>query len=381
MTTAAKHGLLLLVAGAKGAIGSTLAVAASALNHNPDLIRPYLMTNDMFPALGPPFDCRLVGWDPSSLSLWASLEEHGVLEKGLWLPYAETLAGISVRHPGAQGRTLKEQVGSLQEDIRAWRTQHPELHPVFINLLPAGNGHDLHRCTTREDLYAARESGSVVDLAYVLAALQSGVPVINFTPNEVEIPAVLEAAQTHRVPMAGRDGKTGQTYFKIVLASALRARNLLVKGWYSLNILGNSDGANLMQPENAACKLSNKTDVLEKVLGYQPGKAAFGQSTHTVRIDYYPPRGDAKEAWDVIDFESIFGLPMSIRMNLQGRDSILAAPMILDLARWILMIQKSGRSGLIPELALYFKKSFGASTPADFEGQVALLRELERSCG
>ncbi|MCF8040415.1 MAG: inositol-3-phosphate synthase, partial [Desulfohalobiaceae bacterium] len=381
MTSHTKQGLLLLAAGVQGAIGSTLAVAAAALNHTPELILPYLMTADSFPSLGPRFHCRLAGWDLDPAPWQACLEQHGVLEKGLWVPYADVLDAFPVRPAVDSGQSLEDQVQSLKKDITTWKTEYPGLDPVFVNLLPAGVCHDLARFSSQKELYAAKAGGSLPDLAYVLAALESKIPVINFTPNEVEIPAVLEAAKTQQVPLAGRDGKTGQTYFKIVLASAFRARNLPVNGWYSLNILGNRDGANLMDPDHAACKLSNKTDVLENVLGYQPGREAFGRSTHKVRIDYYPPRGDAKEAWDVIDFEGIFGLPMSLRMNLQGRDSILAAPMVLDLARWMCVLQQAGRSGLITELALYFKKTFGQTTPADFAGQIDLLKELERSCG
>ncbi|MCF8105757.1 MAG: inositol-3-phosphate synthase [Desulfohalobiaceae bacterium] len=381
MTSHTKQGLLLLAAGAQGAIGSTLAVAAASLNHSPELVLPYLMTADSFPALGPRLHCRLAGWDLGPAPWQACLEQNGVLEKGLWVPYADDLAGFPVRPAVDSKQNLEGQVRSVKKDIAAWKTEYSGLDPIFVNLLPAGVCHDLARFSSQEELYAAEDNGSLPDLAYVLAALESKVPVINFTPNEIEIPAVLEAAKVHQVPMAGRDGKTGQTYFKIVLASAFRARNLPVNGWYSLNILGNRDGANLMDPEHSACKLSNKTDVLENVLGYQPGREVFGRSAHKVRIDYYPPRGDAKEAWDVIDFEGIFGLPMSLRMNLQGRDSILAAPMVLDLARWMCVLQKTGRSGLVTELALYFKKTFGPTTPADFAGQTALLEELERSLG
>ena len=179
--------------------------------------------------------------------------------------------------------------------------------------------------------------------------------------------------------MAGRDGKTGQTYLKTVLASALKARSLLVDGWYSLNILGNQDGKNLMDPKKAAGKLSNKTEILDEILGYPVGER-YGASSHQVKIDYYPPRGDAKEAWDVIDFLGVFGLPMSIRLNLQGRDSVLAAPLLLDLARWMVVLQMAGRSGPIPELAFFFKQPIGNDPPMSFQDQVSGLQDLELDC-
>jgi myo-inositol-1-phosphate synthase len=161
-----------------------------------------------------------------------------------------------------------------------------------------------------------------------------------------------------------------------VLASALKARQLFVDGWYSLNILGNADGANLMVPERAAGKLANKTNLLDDVLGYAVGER-YGQPTHKVHIDYYPPRGDAKEAWDVIDFRGLFDLPMSLRIDLQGRDSILAAPMVIDLARWMFMLQLAGRRGLVPELAFFFKHPLGANVLRTFQDQLAALDQLE----
>jgi myo-inositol-1-phosphate synthase len=275
---------------------------------------------------------------------------------------------------------LQDQTRSLIKDINKFKALFPESCPVFVNLLPAGNCRDLTSFDDLEALYAYSGPIDMPDLAYVLAAIEAGVPVVNFTPNEVEVPAVIQAARTRKVPLAGRDGKTGQTYLKVVLASAFRARSLLVNGWYSLNILGNADGENLMAPGKAACKLANKTSVLEKALGYQPGQKRYAESSHKVHIDYYPPRGDAKEAWDVIDFEGIFGLNMSLRLNLLGRDSILAAPLVLDLARWMTAMKMMGRSGPVPELAFYFKAGIDTHTPDTFEDQLACLATLERSC-
>jgi myo-inositol-1-phosphate synthase len=216
-------------------------------------------------------------------------------------------------------------------------------------------------------------------VAYATAAVLAEVPVLNFTPNEIEIPFLLHEAQERGVPLAGRDGKTGQTYLKVVLASALRARSLYVDGWYSLNILGNADGKNLLEPGKAEGKLLNKTAILDEILGYPVGER-YPAASHKVHIDYYPPRGDAKEAWDVIDFQGLFGLPMSLRLNLQGRDSILAAPLVLDLARWLAALQHAGKSGLVPELGFYFKKPLGENPPLTFEEQLNSLRRLEAFC-
>jgi myo-inositol-1-phosphate synthase len=149
-----------------------------------------------------------------------------------------------------------------------------------------------------------------------------------------------------------------------------------VDGWYSLNILGNADGLNLMDPDHACGKLNNKTHLLDDILGYPVGER-YGQSAHKVHIDYYPPRGDAKEAWDVIDVRGIFGMPMSLRLNLQGRDSILAAPMALDLVRWAAALHSAEFAGPIPDLGFYFKKPVGDNAPLTFEGQLAALAHLE----
>jgi myo-inositol-1-phosphate synthase len=134
-----------------------------------------------------------------------------------------------------------------------------------------------------------------------------------------------------------------------------------------------------MDPERAAGKVANKTDLLDDILGYPVGQQ-YNTTSHKVHIDYYPPRGDAKEAWDVIDFQGMFNLPMSIRLNFQARDSILAAPMVLDLARWMAALKMAGRSGLIPELAFYFKKPLGQNPPLSFQSQMAGLRNLEMEC-
>jgi myo-inositol-1-phosphate synthase len=131
-----------------------------------------------------------------------------------------------------------------------------------------------------------------------------------------------------------------------------------------------------MNPDHACGKLNNKTHLLDDILGYPVGER-YGQSAHKVHIDYYPPRGDAKEAWDVIDITGIFGMPMSLRLNLQGRDSILAAPMVLDLARWAAALHTAGITGPVTELGFFFKKPVGDDVPLTFEDQLAALDRLE----
>ena len=369
--------LLLLVAGAKGAIGSTLATAVAAIQTNPQLVLPGLTTADKFAFLDDCSSVVMAGWDQSDLSMVTALAQHGILPEGVWRPHEADLAQLTVYHAPGKALPFADQVRRLQADIQLCRDRYPAARPVMINLLPAARDiSDPTQYETVEQLTASANAGFLPDLAYALAAVETGIPVVNFTPNTIEIPVLCDLAVANGVPLAGRDGKTGQTYFKVVLASALKARGLYVDGWYSLNILGNADGLNLMDPEHACGKLNNKTHLLDDILGYPVG-ARYGRSTHKVHIDYYPPRGDAKEAWDVIDVTGLFGMPMSMRLNLQGRDSILAAPMALDLARWAAALQTAGFAGPVADLGFYFKKPVGEDPPLTFEDQLTALKNLE----
>ena len=373
---------LLMVAGAKGAVGSTLAVAVAILRHHPESILPWLTTGNLFSHLNFLHNTHMVGWDKQDYSLLDAIVTHQVLPEHLWKPLGTELQRFHILDAPSPILNLEQQVIRLSSDITSFKTLYPESLPVFINLLPATLQMDLSRYRNFQQLYGAKDSmvpSIFPDLAYVLAAIISGVPVVNFTPNTVEIPAVISESVNHRIPIAGRDGKTGQTYLKMVLASALKARNLYIDGWYSLNLLGNKDGENLMDPGKAASKVAHKTELLDDILGYAVGEK-YQTTTHKVRIDYYPPRGDAKEAWDVIDFQGLFGLPMSLRLNLQARDSVLAAPMVLDLSRWMAALQFAKRYGPIPELAFYFKKPIGETPPINFQEQIAALKMLEKNC-
>jgi myo-inositol-1-phosphate synthase len=371
--------LLFVLAGAKGAVGSTVAAAIAAVRKDSRAISSCLTTADLFPEVGLSQDTQMAGWDSSPRSLLEGLEHHGVLEEKIWKPYGEILQGFTIRRAPDKHEPLAAQVEGLRQDLRDFKKAYPDSLPVLINLLPACEPVHFPPWQSLEELTAWREPVQSPDLAYTLAAVLAGLPIVNFTSNEVEIPAVVKEAEKRGIPLCGRDGKTGQTYLKVLLASALKARCLQVEGWYSLNILGNQDGENLADPCRARGKLANKTEVLDGILGYSVGRPEA--PCHKVRIDYYPPRGDAKEAWDVIDFRGLFGLPMSLRLNLMARDSVLAAPLVLDLARWMIALQKAGRSGLVPELGFFFKKPLGPNPPLTFQDQLTRLRELEISLG
>jgi myo-inositol-1-phosphate synthase len=366
--------LLLLVPGIKGAIGSTLGLASRMQAHRPEIILPYLTAMDF---LGPPVfpSIEMAGWDRSTARLSDTISAHGVVPEHVAGPITAELDAISTAAAPDAGGNIEDQVATIRRDIAQFRSHFPAARPVMINLLPA-----CPQCPAEAggDLDAI-DGRRFPDLAYALAAVREGIPLVNFTPNDLTQPAVVETAIENGVPLAGRDGKTGQTYFKVVLASAFRARRLYVDGWYSMNILGNADGHNLMDPERAHGKLENKTRLLDDILGYHVGEH-YGESTHKVHIDYYAPRGDAKEAWDVIDLKGLFGLPMSLRINLQGRDSILAAPMALDLALWMVQLQARGCKGPIADLGFFFKKPEGADPPYAFVDQIQALKTLADVC-
>jgi len=367
--------ILLLVAGAKGAVGSTLAAAVAAGGVDAETLSQNLTTRNRFSGGFPPVTFQMAGWDVVSEPYPRVWEQNSVLPEALRRRYRDPAAAIPVREAPEPGMPRKRVEDSIREDLEAFQSMHPGSWPVLINLLPAAPGKGTPNDRGSGSV-SSGTGGSFPDAAYALAAVKAGIPVVNFTPNALESDTLLSIAAKKGVPVAGRDGKTGQTFFKVVLASAMKARALNVQGWYSLNLLGNADGKNLMIPENAAGKLANKTAVLDAV--FEPSREKGDPGVyHKVRIDYYPPRGDAKEAWDLIDFSGLFGLPMSLRVNLMGRDSILAAPMILDLARWMTALKAAGWGGPVPELAFYFKTPVGAKAPSTFQEQLFALDTLE----
>ena len=191
---------------------------------------------------------------------------------------------------------------------------------------------------------------------YAWAALQSGVPFANGAPNlTVDLDCMVELAKTRRVPIAGKDFKTGQTWMKTLLAPGLKARMLGLRGWYSTNILGNRDGEVLDAPENFKSKEVSKLGVLDTILQPAVYPDLYGHIDHVVRINYYPPRGDNKEGWDNIDIFGWLGYPMQIKVNFLCRDSILAAPIVLDLALFMDFAARAGMSGIQEWLSFYWK--------------------------
>ena len=193
-------------------------------------------------------------------------------------------------------------------------------------------------------------------LIYAYAAIKCGVPFANGAPNlSCDIPALVDLAIMNNVAIAGKDFKTGQTLMKTILAPGLEARSLGVRGWFSTNILGNRDGLVLDDPDNFKTKEVSKLSVLEQVLKPEQNPELYGDLYHKVRINYYPPHGDNKESWDNIDIFGWMGYPMQIKVNFLCRDSILAAPIVLDLALFLDLAQRAEMSGIQEWLSFYFK--------------------------
>ncbi len=193
-------------------------------------------------------------------------------------------------------------------------------------------------------------------MMYAYAALKLGIPFANGAPNlTCDIPALIELSIKNNTPIAGKDFKTGQTLMKTIIAPGLQARALGVSGWFSTNILGNRDGQVLDNPENFKTKEVSKLSVLNEIFKPEVNPMLYGDMYHKVRINYYPPRGDNKESWDNIDIFGWLGYPMQIKINFLCRDSILAAPVVLDIALFIDLAKRANMSGIQEWMSFYFK--------------------------
>jgi len=193
-------------------------------------------------------------------------------------------------------------------------------------------------------------------MVYAYAAIREGIPYANAAPNlSADVPALLELARQTGSPLAGKDLKTGQTLLKTIIAPGLKARLLGVSGWYSTNILGNRDGEVLDDPESFKTKEESKKSVLDYILQPNLYPDLYADLHHVVRINYYPPRGDNKEGWDNIDMVGWLGYPMQLKINFLCRDSILAAPIVLDVALFLDLARRTEMSGIQEWLSFYFK--------------------------
>ncbi|MBK8151003.1 MAG: inositol-3-phosphate synthase [Acidobacteria bacterium] len=313
-------------------------------------------------------------WDIFPESAYDAALHAGVLEKGLVeelreqlqsltpMPavfshnYVKRLNGTNIKK-GANKMELAEQ---LMADIARFKAEKGCDRLVIV--WAASTEIYLETSEVHESIEAFEKAMYDNDeriapsMIYAYAAIKSGVPFANGAPNlSVDIPALTKLAEQNRVPICGKDFKTGQTLMKTIIAPGLKARVLGLDGWYSTNILGNRDGEVLDDPENFKTKEESKLSVLETIL--QPGQNPdlYGDISHVVRINYYPPRGDNKEGWDAIDIFGWLGYKMQIKIDFMCRDSILAAPLVLDLALFLDLAQRAGLKGVQEWLSFYFK--------------------------
>jgi myo-inositol-1-phosphate synthase len=275
--------------------------------------------------------------------------------------YVKRLNGENVKrgkHKLDLAKQLIEDIAEFKKKNRCDRLVMVWAASTEIFLKP----HAVHR-TVESFEQAMRENHKAIapSMIYAYAALKSGVPFANGAPNlTVDIPAMMQLAEQRGVPVCGKDFKTGQTLMKTILAPGLKARMLGLHGWYSTNILGNRDGEVLDDPESFKTKEESKLSVLEYILQPELYPELYKDFSHVVRINYYPPRGDNKEGWDNIDIFGWLGYPMQIKIDFLCRDSILAAPIVLDLALFLDLAQRVRMKGVQEWLSFYFKSPMTA---------------------
>jgi myo-inositol-1-phosphate synthase len=314
------------------------------------------------------------GWDLFPDNAYEAAVEAGVLSKEHLGEVKEFLSGIkpmtavfaqeyvkklTATH-AKTGKSKLDLAEQVMEDIRSFKKNNNCDRLVMIW---CGSTEVYRSAGAVHATLAAFEKGlaeSDPEIApsqiYAYAALKLGIPYANGAPNlSVDTPALMELAKKNGVPVTGKDFKTGQTMMKTVLAPAFKARQLGLHGWYSTNILGNRDGEVLDDPESFKTKEVSKLGVLEHILQPHLYPDLYGDMHHVVRINYYPPRGDNKEGWDNIDIFGWMGYPMQIKVNFLCRDSILAAPIVLDLALFMDLAQRCGMGGIQEWLSFYWK--------------------------
>ena len=319
------------------------------------------------------------GWDIFEEDCYSAARTAGVLEPSLLdqlrpeleavrpmaavfdQQYVKRLDGPNVK----KARTKKELADQLIDDIRRFKERHGCARLVLIW---CGSTEVYMKESTVHQSIASLERGLEQNdssipssMVYAYAAIKEGIPYANAAPNlSADIPALLELAAQTKSPLAGKDLKTGQTLIKTIMAPGLKARLLGVAGWYSTNILGNRDGEVLDDPESFKTKEESKKSVLDYIFQPHLYPGLYDSLHHVVRINYYPPRGDNKEGWDNIDLVGWLGYPMQLKINFLCRDSILAAPIVLDTALFLDLAKRANMSGIQEWLSFYFKSPMHA---------------------
>ncbi len=314
------------------------------------------------------------GWDIFNENTYEAAKTAGVLESPLleqirpeleainpWPAvfdqrYVKRLDGPNVK----KGKNKKDLAEQLIADIRKFKSDHNLDRMVMIwcgsteVFLKEGPVHQSIEAFERG--LEASDDAIPSSMIYAYAAIREGIPYANAAPNlSGDVPALVELAAQTKSPLAGKDLKTGQTLIKTIIAPGLKARLLGVEGWYSTNILGNRDGEVLDDPESFKTKEESKKSVLDYILQPHLYPELYSDLHHVVRINYYPPRGDNKEGWDNIDLVGWLGYKMQLKVNFLCRDSILAAPIVLDVALFLDLAKRSGLFGIQEWLSFYFK--------------------------
>jgi len=313
------------------------------------------------------------GWDVFSDNVYDAATNAAVLDKDLLAKLKPELEAIVPMKAAFDKNYAKNLTGTHVKEGTRYDLAQQVIED--IQNFKEANGCDrivLVWCGSTETYYEASDVHSTLDkfeaglkaddklispsMIYAYAALKQGIPFANGAPNlTVDIPALIELAKITQTPIAGKDFKTGQTLMKTILAPGLAARSLGVNGWFSDNILGNRDGLVLDDPDNFKTKEVSKLGVLEDIFKPEDNPELYGNIYHKIRINYYPPHGDNKESWDNIDIFGWLGYKMQIKINFLCRDSILAAPIALDLALFCDLAKRAGMSGVQEWLSFYLK--------------------------
>lgn len=319
------------------------------------------------------------GWDIFEDNCYEAAKTAGVLEPALLESIKDELSAIKPmpavfdRHyvkrldgPNVKkGKNKKDLANQLIEDIRKFKAAN---HCDRLVLVWCGSTEIFMEEAPVHQSLAAFEKGLEASdpaipssMIYAYAAIHEGLPYANAAPNlSADVPALMELAQKTGSPLVGKDLKTGQTLMKTIIAPGLKSRLLGVEGWYSTNILGNRDGEVLDDPESFKTKEESKKSVLDYILQPDLYPGLYDDIHHVVRINYYKPRGDAKEGWDNIDLTGWLGYKMQLKVNFLCRDSILAAPIVLDVALFLDLAKRAGMSGIQEWLSFYFKSPMHA---------------------
>jgi myo-inositol-1-phosphate synthase len=369
-------GVLLTRAGVAQPIGSLTQMSTIRLGRRTSGRAPRLAE---FASLAPLGDLVFGGWDILPDNAYERAVEADVLRRehldtirddlqrirpmsGAFYPeYVRRLAGTHVK----SGRSKADMVEQLRDDMRRFMRERECSRAVCIwcgSTETFTSPTDVHSSITAfERGLLESHPGITNSQLYAWACLKESVPFANGAPNLcVDFPAAWQLAREREVPIAGKDFKTGQTLMKTVVAPGLKARMLGVRGWFSTNILGNRDGEVLDDPACFKTKETSKLGVLDDILQPDAYPGLYGELFHKVRIEYYPPRGDAKEGWDNIDLFGWLGYPMQMKIDFLCRDSILAAPVVLDLALLLDFAHRASLRGTQEWLSFYFKSPMTA---------------------